>query len=177
MRLAGTVVTPQDLGKDQRDRMYELMVAHFDQVSRLTFERDLAEKQWVVVLRDAQTGGIQGFSTLMADMSNRGLLDDTLVVVMGEFGRTPKVNKDAGRDHWGRAGSMLFAGAGVRGGKIVGATDKDGSFVTDRPVRPADVCYTVYAALGIDPRKQLLTPEGRPIEILSEGGLVEDLYT
>ena len=117
-----------------------------------------------------------GFSTLIHDLDARGLLDETLVVCMGEFGRTPKVNKDAGRDHWGRAGSMLFAGAGVRGGKVVGATDKEGGFVTDRPCRPADVAWTVYDALGLDPRKDLLTPEGRPVQILDQGSRINELY-
>jgi uncharacterized protein (DUF1501 family) len=114
---------------------------------------------------------------LINDMSERGLLKDTLVVAMGEFGRTPKINKDKGRDHWGRAASLLFAGAGVRGGKIVGATDNEGAYVTDRPVRPADVAYTVYSSLGINPRKEIRTPEGRPLEILNEGGLIEELFT
>ena len=119
----------------------------------------------------------QGFSALIDDMTERGLLKDTLVVCMGEFGRTPKVNKDAGRDHWGHAGVMLFAGAGVRGGKIIGATDKTGSAVTDRPVSPADVCYTVYEALGIDPFKELRTPEGRPVSILDSGSNIHELYS
>ncbi|HEY2952072.1 MAG TPA: DUF1501 domain-containing protein [Verrucomicrobiae bacterium] len=119
----------------------------------------------------------QGFAAMINDLAGRGLLQDTLVLCMGEFGRTPKVNKDVGRDHWGHAGVMLFAGAGVRGGSIIGATDKNGSFVTDRPVRPADVCYTVYEALGIDPRKQLRTPEGRPVEILDEGEIIHELYS
>lgn len=119
----------------------------------------------------------QGFSMMIRDLSARGLLDDTLVVAIGEFGRTPKINKDAGRDHWGRAGSMIFAGAGVSSGKVVGATDKEGAFVADRPVRPADVAFTIFSALGINPRKQLHTPEGRPVEILSEGSLIDELYT
>lgn len=118
----------------------------------------------------------QGLSAFVNDMHSRGLLDETLVLVMGEFGRTPKINKDAGRDHWGRAGSLLFAGAGVQGGKIIGATDSDGAFVTERPVRPADVCYAVYEALGIDPRTELLTPEGRPVAALDEGGPIPELY-
>lgn len=118
----------------------------------------------------------QGFSALIQDMSERGMLKDTLVVAFGEFGRTPKVNKDIGRDHWGHAASLIFAGAGVRGGKVVGATDKNGAYVTDRPIRPADVAYTIYAALGIDPRKQIRTPEGRPVEILDQGALIGDLY-
>ena len=119
----------------------------------------------------------QGFSAFIADMHRRGLLDETLVLVMGEFGRTPKVNKDAGRDHWGPSGSMLFAGGGVRGGKVIGATDKDGAYVTDRPVSPADVAHTVYEALGINPRKELRTPEGRPVAILDEGATVKELYS
>jgi len=118
----------------------------------------------------------QGFSSMIRDMDRRGLLDDTMVVVLGEFGRTPKVNKDAGRDHWGKAGSLIFAGAGVRGGKVIGATDKEGAYVTDRPIRPADVCYTIYEALGINPRKQIRTPEGRPVEILDEGSAISELY-
>ena len=118
----------------------------------------------------------QGYSALIRDLDQRGLLKDTLVLTMGEFGRTPKVNDKAGRDHWGRAGSMLWAGAGIAQGKIIGATDKNGAFVTDRPVRPADVAWTVYDALGIDPAKELLTPEGRPVSILAEGAPVTELY-
>jgi hypothetical protein len=86
------------------------------------------------------------------------------------------VNKDAGRDHWAKAASMIFAGAGVHGGKVVGATDKEGSVAIDRPVRPADVACTIYNALGIDPHKMLHSPEGRPVQILDEGHVVEDLY-
>ena len=118
----------------------------------------------------------QGLSALLNDLDDRGTLKETLVVVMGEFGRTPKVNKDAGRDHWGQAASLLFAGAGVQGGHVLGATDKNGAFVTDRPVRPADVCWTVYDALGIDPGKTIVTPEGRPTLILDEGSVVKELY-
>jgi hypothetical protein len=118
----------------------------------------------------------QGFSALIRDLHQRGLLDETLVVVMGEFGRTPKVNKKAGRDHWGRAGSLIFAGAGMQGGRVIGATDKNGAFVTDRPVRPADVCWTIYDSLGIDPARELHTPEGRPVSILAEGSTVQELF-
>jgi len=119
----------------------------------------------------------QGYSSLILDLDQRGLLDDTLVLAMGEFGRTPKVNDKAGRDHWGRAGSMLWAGAGVARGRVLGATDKNGAFVTDRPVRPADVAWTVYESLGIDPAKELRTPEGRPVSILAEGATVTELYS
>jgi hypothetical protein len=119
----------------------------------------------------------QGYSALISDLDQRGLLDDTLVLAMGEFGRTPKVNDKAGRDHWGRAGSMLWAGAGVGRGQVIGATDKNGAFVTDRPVGPADVAWTVYDSLGIDPAKELLTPEGRPVSILAEGSTITELFT
>lgn len=119
----------------------------------------------------------QGYSALILDLDQRGLLDDTLVLTMGEFGRTPKVNDKAGRDHWGRAGSMLWAGAGVARGRVIGATDKNGAFVTDRPVRPADVAWTIYNALGIDPSKELFTPEGRPVSILAEGAAVTELFS
>ncbi len=119
----------------------------------------------------------RGYSALINDLDHRGLLEDTLVLALGEFGRTPTVNDKAGRDHWGRAGSMLWAGAGVARGRVIGKTDKNGAFVTDRPVRPADVAWTVYESLGIDPAKELLTPEGRPISILAEGATVSELFT
>jgi hypothetical protein len=118
----------------------------------------------------------RGFSALIEDLHARGLLSEVLVLVMGEFGRTPKINKDVGRDHWGPAASLLFAGAGVRQGHVVGATDKQGAYVTRRPVAPADVAHTVYEALGIDPRKMLVTPDGRPVEVLDKGETIKELY-
>lgn len=118
----------------------------------------------------------RGFSALIDDLHRSGLLKETLVVCMGEFGRTPVINKDAGRDHWGPAASMLFAGAGVQGGRVIGKTDRTGASVTERPVRPADVSATIYGALGIDPHKELHTPDGRPIAILAEGEPVRELY-
>ena len=118
----------------------------------------------------------RGFSALINDMHERGLLNDTLVLCMGEFGRSPKVNKDVGRDHWAPAASLLFAGAGVVPGRVVGSTDKDGGQVAENPIHPADVAFTVFNSLGIDPRKQLSTPDGRPVEILDDGRLLEELY-
>jgi hypothetical protein len=118
----------------------------------------------------------RGLSALIEDLHVRGLLADTLVLVMGEFGRTPKINKDVGRDHWAPAASLLFAGAGVREGHVIGATDKQGAYVTRRPVAPGDVACTVYEALGIDPRKMLVTPDGRPIEVLDKGETIKELY-
>jgi hypothetical protein len=118
----------------------------------------------------------QGVSALLEDMDARGLLADTLVLAFGEFGRSPKVNKDAGRDHWGPAASLLFAGAGVQRGAVVGSTDKQGAFANRRPVAPADVACTVFEALGIDPHKQLPSPDGRPVEVLDTGEAVKELY-
>jgi len=118
----------------------------------------------------------QGISALISDMHERGTDKNTLVVVMGEFGRTPKINKDAGRDHWGQAGSLLMWGAGVKQGFVLGKTDKHGAFTTQRPVAPADVCFTILDSLGIDPRKQIHTPDGRPIEVLDQGELVREVF-
>jgi uncharacterized protein (DUF1501 family) len=117
-----------------------------------------------------------GFSALIEDMAERGLLKDTLVLCMGEFGRTPKINKDAGRDHWAPAAALLFAGAGVKAGLVLGATDKQGAYATRRPVAPGDVAATVFEALGIDPHKMLAAPDGRPIEILDKGEAVKELF-
>jgi hypothetical protein len=118
----------------------------------------------------------RGLSALLEDMDTRGLLDDTLIAVFGEFGRSPKINKDVGRDHWGPAASLLFAGAGVKRGEVIGQTDKQGGAVTRRPVAPADVACTIYEAVGIDPRKQLVAPDGRPIEILDAGETIKEMF-
>ena len=118
-----------------------------------------------------------GVSSLIHDLDQRGLLNDTLVACFGEFGRSPGVNKDAGRDHWGPAASMLFAGAGIQPGQVIGATDNHGGYAIKRPVRPADVAFTIYSSLGIPPRRQIYTPDGRPIEILDQGELIQELYS
>jgi hypothetical protein len=119
----------------------------------------------------------RALSALVTDLHERRLLENTLLLVMGEFGRTPKINKDVGRDHWSHAGSLLFAGAGVRGGLVVGQTDKRGAFATKRPVAPADVACTVFERLGIDPRKMLAAPDGRPQEILDKGEPINELFS
>jgi hypothetical protein len=119
----------------------------------------------------------QGFSALIEDMDARGLLDETIVLAMGEFGRTPVINKDAGRDHWGRAGSMLWAGPGIGRGQVIGSTDKLGASVTSRPVAPADVATTLLESLGIASRKPLHTADGRPIDILAEGEFLHELFS
>jgi hypothetical protein len=119
----------------------------------------------------------RGLSALLIDMRERGLLMDTLVTVFGEFGRTPKINKDVGRDHWAPAASLLFAGAGVKGGLVLGQTDKQGAYATRRPVAPGDVASTIFEAVGVDPHKWLTHPDGRPIEILDTGTSVRELFS
>lgn len=118
----------------------------------------------------------QAIAALLKDMQDRGLLKETLVAFYGDFGRTSKINKDAGRDHWANAGSILFAGAGVRGGQVIGKTDEKGEYVLDRPVRPHEVAATIYHALGVDYHKELLTPAARPVRILSDAQPVHELF-
>lgn len=110
--------------------------------------------------------------TLIADLADKGLLDDTLVVVAGEFGHTPKINKDAGRDHWPNVYSTVLAGGGVRGGVVYGASDSKGAEPADRPVTPADVLATVYDRLGIPPNTELRDRLNRPMQ-LSDGTVLD----
>ena len=117
----------------------------------------------------------QGFSALLEDLHQRGLLKDTLVVWMGEFGRTPQVNPLAGRDHWPGAQCAVIAGAGVPGGHVLGTTDKEGGAPLDHKVAPADLIATIYAKLGIDTDKLYITPQQRPVKILDGGAPVSEL--
>jgi len=114
-------------------------------------------------------------TTLIEDLVDRGLFDRVLVLVCGEFGRTPLFNAKGGRDHWGRAGFALLGGAGIRGGTIVGATTSNGEEPADRPLLPADILATVYHLLGIDVHRQFVDNVGRPISILSEGAPIAEL--
>jgi uncharacterized protein (DUF1501 family) len=109
----------------------------------------------------------RAYSALLDDLAERGLLESTLVVAMGEFGRTPKLNPRGGRDHWPGVWSILFAGGGVRGGQVVGSSDAIGSEPRDRPVSPAEVAATIYHLLGIDPRTTLPGLDGQPKSIVT----------
>jgi arylsulfatase A-like enzyme len=113
------------------------------------------------------------YSALIEDLESRGLLDETLVVVLSEHGRTPKLNKTpgGGREHWAGAFCSLLAGAGVRRGHVHGATDRIAGFPVDNPVSPKDVLATVYHLLGVDPETHLNDREGRPVP-LAPGGQV-----
>ncbi len=111
----------------------------------------------------------QPFAYLLADLSQRGLLDRTLVVWMGEFGRTPRLNPRNGRDHYPRAFSAALAGGGVRGGQVIGATSAGGDDVEDTPVTEKDFLQTIYKALKIDAGKENMSPIGRPIKLVDGG--------
>lgn len=115
------------------------------------------------------------YSALITDLAERRLLDDTLVVVMGEFGRTPKLNTQAGRDHWPRVFSVMLAGGGVPGGQVIGASDDMGESPASRPVTPADLAATIYSLLGIDPAMTLYTSDGRPVQVSSSGVPLSEL--
>lgn len=119
----------------------------------------------------------QAIPALLKDLQDRGMLDKTLVVVTTEFGRTPRINDLAGRDHWPNAFSIVMAGGGVKGGQVVGATDNQAAEVTDRPITPPDMVATILYALGIDHRKVLHTPLGRPVPIADGGEVVHELFT
>ncbi|HQU45704.1 MAG TPA: DUF1501 domain-containing protein [Pirellulales bacterium] len=117
----------------------------------------------------------QGLSALFDDLAARGLFDETLVVVVGEFGRTPQINATAGRDHWSGVFSAVFAGAGVRGGQAIGASDAQAAWPATRGWYPADLGATVYCALGIDPGSQIIDRLGRPHR-MNAGEVIGPLY-
>jgi uncharacterized protein (DUF1501 family) len=117
-----------------------------------------------------------GFGALIQDLRERNRLERTLVIWMGEFGRTPRVNPSNGRDHYPRAFSAVLAGAGIRGGRVIGATSDGGNAVTERPVGVADLFCTICQALHIDPRKENATPIGRPIRLVDGGQPVRELF-
>jgi hypothetical protein len=117
----------------------------------------------------------RALSALLEDLAQRGLLDSTLVVAVGEFGRTPKINADGGRDHWGPCQSVLLAGGGVRGGQVYGSSDGQAAYPRDNPVSPEDLLATIYHALGIGPESEVHDRSDRPFRI-TEGRPVTALF-
>jgi uncharacterized protein (DUF1501 family) len=117
----------------------------------------------------------QGVSALLDDLESRGLTKRTLLVVLGEFGRTPRINKDAGRDHWEHCYSVLFAGGGIQPGLVLGQSDRRGAYPVSGPVcSPADLSATIYRCLGIDPHQEMFDQTGKPTP-LSRGKVVREL--
>lgn len=119
----------------------------------------------------------QGVAALITDLRERGLLESTLVLMLGEFGRTPKVNEKGGRDHWPHAMSVLMAGAGIRGGQVIGATDVRGYYASENRYRPEDFAASIYTKMGIDPHQHLLTTAGRPVQLVNDGTLIRELFS
>ncbi|MSR53143.1 MAG: DUF1501 domain-containing protein [Gemmataceae bacterium] len=114
-------------------------------------------------------------SMLFKDLAERGLLDSTLVVFTGEFGRTPRINKNAGRDHWGPGFSVMLGGGGVKGGRILGTTDARAEKPATDPYGPEDLCATMYNLMGINPKDEFHSPDGRPLAIVNGGKIIDDL--
>ena len=118
----------------------------------------------------------RGIASLLKDLRQRGLLQNTLVVCQGEFGRTPRINGQAGRDHWPATWAMMLAGAGIRGGQVVGRTSADGTKLESKPTRTADLLATIFRSIGLDSRKQNISNVGRPIRLADPTGeAVEEL--
>ncbi len=111
----------------------------------------------------------QAYGALLEDLSERGLLDNTLVCNLAEFGRTPRINPAGGRDHWPQCWSVYFAGGGVQGGRVIGASDPMGAYPAERPVEPAEVVGTIYHSLGLDLETELPGPAGRPFPLVDYG--------
>lgn len=124
-------------------------------------------------LRDGFPGKLPGldqaYAALIEDLDARGMLAETLVILMGEFGRTPRINSSAGRDHWPRANTAVLAGAGIKRGVVFGKTDAYGELPAEDGVEPEELLATVYALLGIDPAAEFKTEDGRPLRILPKG--------
>ncbi len=116
-----------------------------------------------------------GVSTLFRDLSDRGLLDSTLVIITGEFGRTPRVNKNAGRDHWGPAFTVALGGGGIKGGVVLGKTDARAERPASDPYGPEDLSATLCHLMGIDPKEEFVTPDGRPVAVVNNGRVIQDL--
>lgn len=118
----------------------------------------------------------QGVAALIGDLDERGMLDRTMVIVLGEFGRTPKINERGGRDHWPHAMSVLMAGAGIPGGQVVGATDQKGYYASENIYSPEDFASSLYTKMGIDPTVVLHKNTGRPIQLVNGGRPIKELF-
>lgn len=116
-------------------------------------------------------------ASLMEDLSESGMLEKTMVIMLSEFGRTPRINDNAGRDHWASVFSCFMAGGGIRGGQVIGSSDEDGAMPKDRPVEVADIHATLCHAMGIDHEKEVMTPLLRPMKLVDNGAPVMELFS
>lgn len=131
---------------------------------------DTHTNNFQILKQNKLPGFDQTISALMEDLQTRGLMDETLIVITSEMGRTPRVNGHSGRDHWTNCYGSLMAGAGIKGGIVHGSSDSQAAYVKDKPVRPADLVATIYQSLGIDPERRVPDHTNRPVEI-SQGGV------
>jgi hypothetical protein len=136
---------------------------------------DTHDNNFVTLKRSLLPALDAALATLFRDLGARGMLASTLVVVTGEFGRTPRINKNAGRDHWGPAFTVALGGGGVHGGRVVGKTDARAERPVSDPYAPEDLSATMYRLLGIDPEEEFYTPDGRPVKIANNGRTIQEL--
>jgi hypothetical protein len=136
---------------------------------------DTHDNNFNVLKRELLPALDPALATLFRDLADRGLLETTLVVVTGEFGRTPRINANAGRDHWGPSFTVAVGGGGVQGGRAVGRSSERAEKPADDPYGPEDLAATMYHLMGIDPQHEFLTPEGRPVKIANDGRLIRPL--
>ena len=108
-------------------------------------------------------------ASLLEDLSVSGRIDKTLVVILSEFGRTPRINQNGGRDHWAKVFTCFMAGGGVNGGTVIGSSDKDGAMPDENPVQVSDLHASILHAIGIDPAHEITTPQGRPMTLVRKG--------
>lgn len=137
---------------------------------------DTHDRNFAILKTDLLPQFDAGLSTLFRDLSARGLLAKTLVMVSGEFGRTPRINKNAGRDHWGPSFTMVLGGGGVQGGRVVGSSNAYAERPATTPVGPEDLAATMHHCVGIDRDREFLTPEGRPVKVMDHGRVIRELF-
>jgi hypothetical protein len=164
--------TPFGRGALLSKRLVEKGV-RFVQINRGGFD---VHSNYVPAMRDHGEAMDPAIASLITDLKESGLLDNTLVIMLSEFGRTPKINKDAGRDHWAAVFSCFMAGGGVKGGQVIGSSDEDGAMPKDRPVQVSDLHASLCHALGIDFKKELMTPLQRPMKLVDGGDVVKELF-
>ena len=136
---------------------------------------DTHDNNFATLRRDLLPALDGALATLFRDLADRGMLDTTLVLVTGEFGRTPRINRNAGRDHWGPAFTVALGGGGIRGGRAIGRSDARAERPNGESHGPENLCATLYHLLGINPNDEFYTPEGRPVRIVNNGRVIQDL--
>ncbi len=136
---------------------------------------DTHDNNFTTLRRDLLPKLDAAMSSLFRDLDDRGMLESTMVVVSGEFGRTPRINKNAGRDHWGNGFTVAIGGGGVQGGRIIGKSNERAEKPASDPHGPEDLAATMHRMMGINPEKEFFTPEGRPIKVVNEGRVIQGL--